>query len=185
MSTLCMTSSPAALGALLSSILKTLRTPRRPRSGPTVWNLTAAGSEWISQSQNVPTLPLLGSTWDVQPMVVVGVAVVEEVAAAAAVHLDAPQGTTTEVMTEAMTGVTIEIMIVMMNEITGLTDEDLHLPTTAEGTVQDPAHGPIHHVTTDMRRVHGEFTATAWDFAFLCNILFLFFLCHFSFLSFF
>lgn len=181
MLTLCMTSSPVALEALLLSILKTLRTPRRPKSVLTGWNLMAAGSEWISQSQSVPTLPHLESTWDVQRMVVVVVvAAVEEVAAAAVVHHGAPPGTTTEATTEAMTGVMIGIMIAMMNEITGLTDADLRLLTTAEGTALDPAHGPIHHVTTDKRRVREEFTAIALTFAFLCyeffSVIFQFFL---------
>lgn len=93
-------------------------------------------------------------------MVVVGVAAVEEVAAAL-VHHDAPRGTMTEATTEATTGVMIGIMIATMSGSTDPTDGDLRLLTTAEDTVQDPARGPIHHATTDRRRVHRAFTATA------------------------
>lgn len=110
------------------------------------WNLMAAGLEWISQSQNVLILPLPESTWDVQPMVEV---VVAAVAVAVVVHIVGPRGTTTGATKEAMTEAMIVTMTAMKNEITGPTGADLHLLTTAEGTVQDPARGPTHHVTTE------------------------------------
>lgn len=120
----------------------------------TEWSLTAVGSESISPSQNEPTLPLLGSTWDVPhtvaaAAVVVGVVAVEEVEAV--VHRDAPPETTTGATTEAMTKVMIVTMSATKRENTDLTDADLHLLITAEGTALDPDHAPTHHVTTDQR----------------------------------
>lgn len=158
MSTLCMTSSPDAHVVLLLSTLKTVRTPRRPKSVLMGWNLMVAGSELTSQSQNAPILPLLGSTWGVQPMVEVEV----EVAAAAAavvvgVHTDAPHGTMTGATTGAMIEVTIVTMIATMKETTDPTDADHHLLTTAEATVQGLARAPTLHVTTEIyKQRHGQ-----------------------------
>lgn len=148
-----MTSSRVDQEALPLSTLKTVRTPRRPRSVLTEWSLMGAGSEWISLLQNEPILPLLESTWDVPHTVVAVVveAVVEAEAVVAVVHRGVPRGTTTGATTEAMTEVMTVIMIAMMTENTDHTDADLRLLTIAGGTAHDPGHGPTRHVTTEQR----------------------------------
>lgn len=144
MSTSCMTNSPVAPEALPSSILKTQRIQRKPKTEPMEWNSTGAGFEWISPSQNEPTHPLQGFTWGGPHMVVVAV-----VEVAVEVHHVVFPGTMTGATTEATIGTIIDMMTAT---IIDHTDADLHLHTTAEGTAPDPGHGPIHHVTTEPGR---------------------------------
>lgn len=149
-----MTSSHAAQEVLLLFILKTARTPRRPRSVLMAWSWTDAGSEWISLLPKELTLQLLGSTWDAPHMVVVeeaeAAAVVEE-----AVHAVSP-GTTTGAMTEDMIEAMTATTIAMTNEITDLTDVDLRLRTTAEVIAHDL--GPTRLVITRLRMVYNSVT---------------------------
>jgi len=149
-----MTSSRAAQEALLLSTLKTMRTPRRPRSVLMGWSWMDAGFEWISLLPNEPIPRLLESTWDDPHM--------------AAVHRGVSRGTMTGATTEVTKEVMIAIMIAMRTESTDHTDADLHLLTTAEGTALDPDHGHTRHVTTEQQK---ELTT---DSVLLFGCLFLF-----------
>lgn len=150
-----MTSSRAAQEALLLSILKTTRTPRRLRSVLMEWSLMDGGFEWTSLLPNEPILRLLESTWDDPHMVVV--------------HRGVSRGTTTGATREAMKEVMTATMTAMKTESTDHTDADLHLLTTAEVTALDPDHGPTPHVTTEQQKSRRQIQCYCLDACFfLC-----------------